>query len=74
MVDDLKQERQENMDIVNQKQMFSVVAFEIHTITPKNKHGNTKVIFNIYLFTRYVRAILITDENAKRLAQALLEQ
>lgn len=62
------------MVITHPKRRFQQVAFDIQTITPRNKKGNVEVLAMIDVFTRYMRAVPIRDENAGTIAEVLLNE
>lgn len=62
------------MEVVNFQRRFLIVAFDVHAITPRTRHGNTNVMVIIDVFTRRDCAIANSEEEAETLAQTLLEQ
>lgn len=72
--EDRKPGKQARLEVVHPKRRFSHVAFDIQTVSPKTESGNTEVIAIIDVFTSYVRAVPIPNEQGEALAKALIDE
>lgn len=62
------------MAATHPKRRFEQVVIDIQSIIPKTRNGNTKVVLIIDVFTRYVRAVPVEDEQASTIASTLLRE
>ena len=70
----LKPARNAPMQVYHPLRRFSQVASDVQTVTPRRTRDNIKILVLVDMFTRFARAISISDEKAKTIASAIIEE
>lgn len=73
-MEDPNPEWQCRLEAIHPKGRFARLAFDVQIVTPKTVARNTTQLAVVDVFTRYIRASAIPNEQAEKIAQELIDE